>query len=65
MDQVIVELAIKGWKFGIFSAEKQPVKVHVAELIEKYTKKKFGRGRAENLQKAELDNPGESKSLEK
>lgn len=55
VDQIIVELAIKGWKFGIFSAEKQPVKVHVAELIEKYTKKKFGRGRAENLQKAELD----------
>ena len=51
VDQIIVELAIKGWKFGIFSAEKQPIKVHVAELIEKYSKKKFGRGRAENLQK--------------
>jgi len=55
VDQVIVELAKKGWKFGIFSAEKQPIKVHVAELIEKYAGKKFGRGASTNLTKEELD----------
>lgn len=55
VDQVIVELAKKGWKFGIFSAEKQPIKVHVAELIEKYAGKKFGAGATTNLQKHELD----------
>ena len=55
VDQVIVELARQGWKFGIFSAEKQPIKVHVAELIEKYSGKKFGKGSSTNLQPEELD----------
>jgi twinkle protein len=55
VDQVIVELARQGWKFGIFSAEKQPIKVHVAELIEKYTGKRFGKGSVDNLQPHELD----------
>lgn len=56
VDQVIVELAKKhGWKFGIFSAEKQPIKVHVAELIEKYSGKKFGKGGVDSLQPEELD----------
>jgi twinkle protein len=55
VDQVVIELAKKGWKFGVFSAEKQPIKVHVAELIEKYAGKKFGRGSVDNLQPEELD----------
>lgn len=55
VDQVVVELAKKGWKFGVFSAEKQPIKVHVAELIEKYAGKKFGKGAVTNLQPEELD----------
>lgn len=55
VDQVMIELAKQGWKFGIFSAEKQPIKVHVAELIEKYTHKKFGKGSVHGLQPEQLD----------
>lgn len=55
VDQVMIELAKQGWKFGIFSAEKQPIKVHVAELIEKYTHKKFGKGSVDGLQPEQLD----------
>tara|TARA_Y100001937_G_scaffold20668_1_gene28821 strand:+ start:3947 stop:5662 length:1716 start_codon:yes stop_codon:yes gene_type:complete len=44
VDEVIVRLAQKGWKFGIFSAEKQPIKVHIAELMEKLLQKPFGKG---------------------
>lgn len=54
VDQIMVILAKRGWKFGIFSAEKQPIKVHVSELIEKLLGKKFGR-KFDDLKEDELD----------
>lgn len=42
LDQIMVRLAARhGWKFGVFSAEKQPVEIHVAEITEKATGKSF------------------------
>ena len=55
VDEIIVRLAKTGWKFGIFSAEKQPIKVHIAELIEKYLGKKFGKGSADGVLEEELE----------
>lgn len=40
-DQVIMKLAFKGWKWGMFSAENQPAELHVAKLAEKYIGKSF------------------------
>jgi len=54
VDEAIVRLAKRGWKFGIFSAEKQPIKVHIAELIEKYLGKPFGKGSSDGVQEHEL-----------
>jgi twinkle protein len=40
LDQILIKAAQKaGWKFGIFSAEKQPVSMHIADLIQKLTGK--------------------------
>jgi len=36
LDNVIIRLALKGWKIAIFSAEKQPIEAHVASLAEKW-----------------------------
>lgn len=46
VDQIMMKLAEKGWKFGVFSAENQPVAHHLVKLFEKYTgKPMFGYNR--------------------
>ncbi len=36
MDQVMIKLSeLRGWRNGVFSAENQPVELHIAKLIEK------------------------------
>lgn len=40
LDQMMIMAAQKGgWKFGIFSAEKQPISMHIADLVQKLTGK--------------------------
>jgi twinkle protein len=42
MDQLYVRLAARyGWKFGIYSAENQPLALHFAKLAEKYIGEPF------------------------
>lgn len=40
-DCLALNLAEQGWKFGVYSAENQPVKKHMRSFIEKMTKKSF------------------------
>lgn len=44
LDAVLVNLARQGWAHAIFSAENQPVELHVAKLIEKISGMPFGDG---------------------
>lgn len=37
MDQIMIKLSeVHGWRHGVFSAENQPVQLHIAKLVEKY-----------------------------
>jgi twinkle protein len=40
-DQIMVRLAMKDWKLGVFSAENCPIEFHFAKLAEKYTGRNF------------------------
>lgn len=44
LDAVLVALSRQGWHTAIFSAENQPVEVHIAKLVEKLAGMPFGAG---------------------
>lgn len=53
LDALLLTLAKKGWRFGIFSPENHPPELHVAKFLEKYSGKPFGAGPTERLTKDE------------
>lgn len=44
LDHLLVNLAAQNWKFAIYSAENQPVQLHIAKLMEKLASQPFGEG---------------------
>lgn len=44
LDEMVYRLNLRyGWKFAYFSPENEPLELHLAKLIEKYTGKKLGK----------------------
>jgi twinkle protein len=54
LDALLVNLAKKGWRFGVFSFENQPVTLHVAKLMEKFANKPFRDGPTERISAEEI-----------
>jgi len=54
LDAMLVNLSLRGWRFAMFSAENQPVELHVAKLMEKFSRKPFGAGPNERISLEEL-----------
>lgn len=54
LDHLLINLSRSGWKFSIFSAENQPLELHIAKLIEKLAGKPFGEGVHQRVQYAEI-----------
>lgn len=54
LDALLVNLARKGWKFAVFSFENQPVELHAAKLLEKFSGKPFGRGPTDRMSADEV-----------
>lgn len=44
IDSLMVNLARRGWSFGIFSPENQPLELHISKLAEKVAGKPFSHG---------------------
>lgn len=44
LDHLLINLSQQNWKFAIYSAENQPVSLHVAKLMEKLARLPFGEG---------------------
>ncbi len=56
MDALAINLArIHGWRFAVYSAEKQPVSEHIEQMMEKYIGRPFDRGPTERISPTELD----------
>lgn len=55
LDAVLINLSRQGWKFAIFSAENQPVELHIAKMMEKLASKPFGHGPTERISQEELN----------
>lgn len=56
LDAVMVNLALKGnWRFVIYSPENQPLELHYAKILEKYTGKPFTPGPTKRMDEEELD----------
>ena len=53
LDALLLNLAVRGWRFAIFSPENHPVELHVSKFTEKFFGKPFGAGRTERLTKDE------------
>lgn len=45
LDNLMVNLSLRGWKFGVFSAENLPHERHLISLVEKYLGMPFTKGR--------------------
>lgn len=54
LDALLLTLAKRGWRFGIFSPENHPPEMHVAKFLEKYSGKPFGAGPNERMTKDEV-----------
>lgn len=54
LDHLLINLAKKDWKFALFSAENQPVQLHIAKLLEKLACRPFGVGPNERIPVEEL-----------
>lgn len=54
LDALLVNLSSKGWKFAVFSAENQPVELHLSKLMEKIAGKPFGHGQTDRITEDEL-----------
>lgn len=55
LDALLVNLARRGWKAGIFSPESQPLARHAAYLIANYIGRPFGNGPTERMSAADKD----------
>lgn len=44
LDALLINLSRQGWKFAIFSPENQPVRLHMAKMLEKLSGKPFRQG---------------------
>lgn len=53
LDALLLTLAKRGWRFGIFSPENHPPELHVAKFLEKHSGKPFGAGPTERMTKDE------------
>ena len=53
-DALLVNLSELGWRFAMFSAENQPVELHIAKLLEKFARKPFGAGPTDRITADEL-----------
>lgn len=49
LDHLLINLTRQSWKFAIFSAENQPVQLHLAKLMEKLSGQPFGEGPSQRL----------------
>ena len=54
LDALLVNLAMQGWQFAIYSPENLPHEVHMAKVMEKYLAKPFGDGPTERIQPSEM-----------
>ena len=54
LDAMLCNLSLHGWRFAMFSAENQPVELHISKLLEKFARKPFGAGRNERITLDEL-----------
>ena len=54
VDNVMLNLISQGWKFIIYSPENQPHALHLAHLIEKFTKRPFRHGYHNRLEPVDI-----------
>jgi twinkle protein len=54
LDALLINLARQGWHFAMFSPENQPVRLHVAKMLEKWSGKPFSAGRTERMLRDEV-----------
>lgn len=54
LDALLINLSRQGWRFVMFSPENQPVKLHVAKMLEKLSGKPFSAGPTERMGRDEL-----------
>lgn len=54
LDALLINLARQGWQFAIFSPENQPVRLHMAKMIEKLSGKPFSAGPTPRIARDEL-----------
>lgn len=54
LDALLVNLSRQGWATAIFSAENQPVELHIAKLVEKLAGRPFGDGPSPRLPEESL-----------
>jgi len=54
LDAMLVNLARQNWHFAMFSPENQPVRIHIAKMMEKWSGKPFGDGPNERLTSEEV-----------
>jgi twinkle protein len=54
LDALMVNLTLRGWCFGVYSPENQPLERHASKLIELYCNKPFSDGLHTRLTKEEL-----------
>lgn len=53
LDALLINLSRQGWNIAIFSPENQPVRLHIAKMIEKLSGKPFGDGPTERMTRDE------------
>lgn len=54
LDALLVNLARQGWKFAMFSPENQPVRLHMAKMLEKWSGLPFSPGPVDRMARAEV-----------
>lgn len=54
LDALLVNLARQGWKFAMFSPENQPIRLHVAKMLEKWSGKPFAAGPSPRIGRDEI-----------
>jgi twinkle protein len=56
LDDMMINLTkLHGWKFGVFSAENQPITRHLVSLISKFSGFPFGEGPKQRITERDLD----------
>lgn len=54
LDALLVNLSKQGWKFAVFSFENQPVAYHITKMLEKLSRKPFGKGPTDRMSSDEV-----------